>query len=57
MVSKLTVPTLLSQFKFEFKDGVNAETEPYMHNNMSSSGLLDFKALISDRPQSYSLKA
>ena len=50
MVSKLTVPTLLSQFKFEFKDGVNPETEPYMHNNMSGNKILEFKALISDRP-------
>ena len=57
MVSKLTVPTLLSQFKFEFKDDVNPETVPYMHNNMSASKILEFKALISVRPQSYSLKA
>ena len=34
VISKLTVPTLLSHFNFEFKDGVDRENIPYMHNNM-----------------------
>ena len=34
VVSKLTVPTLLSHFNFEFKEGIDREKIPYMHNNM-----------------------
>jgi len=56
VVSKLTVPTLLSHFNFEFKNGVDRETVPYMHNNMVAQWMPEFKALISDRPRSYSLK-
>ena len=56
VVSKLTVPTLLSLFEFEFKDGVDPETVPYMHNNMVAQWIPPFSCLITERTQSYSLK-
>ena len=37
VISKLTVPTLLSKFKFDFVEGVEKETAQYMHNNMIAS--------------------
>ena len=36
VVSKLTLPTLLSHFNFEFEDGVDRQTIPYIHNNVTS---------------------
>lgn len=56
MVSKLTVPTLLSHVDFEFEAGVDRESVPYMHNNMVARWMPEFKALITARKQSYSLR-
>ena len=56
VVSKLTVPTLLSHLKFEFKDGVDRQTVPYMHNNMIASWMPEFKCLVTERPMNYKLK-
>lgn len=53
VVSKLTVPTLLSHFKFEFKEDVDRERIPHMHNNMITTWIPEFKALISDRNITY----
>ena len=35
VVSKLTLPTLLSHFEFEFIEGIDKETVQFMHNNMT----------------------
>lgn len=56
VVSKLTLPTLLSHFEFEFKDGVDKETVPFMHNNMTARWTPEFKANITQRKRSYHLK-
>ena len=56
VVSKLTVPTLLSNFKIEFVDEVDRESVPYMHNNMVASRMPQFKALISQRQSAFSVK-
>jgi len=34
VISKLTVPTLLSRFTFAFKERVDRESMPYLHNHM-----------------------
>ena len=34
VVSKLTIPTLLSKFEFAFSDGIDREQVPFLHNNM-----------------------
>lgn len=37
VISKLTVPTLLSKYEFSFKEGVDKETAPYLYNNMTNT--------------------
>jgi len=49
VVSKLTVPTLLTQFKFSFLDGVERENAPYLHNNMIVQWQPAFKAKVTKR--------
>jgi len=49
VISKLTVPTLLSHLKFEFKDDVDHESVPYPHNNMITRWMPEFKCLITER--------
>lgn len=56
VVSKLTVPTLLSHVKFEFKEGVDRDSVPYMHNNMTARWIPDFKALVTERHLTYKLQ-
>ena len=56
VVSKLTVPTLLSHVKFEFTEQVDRKTIPYMHNTMVARWMPEFKAAISDRKMTYRLK-
>ena len=56
VVSKLTVPTLLSHFEFEFQEGVDRETVPFMHNNMVARWMPEFKARITSRDLVYTLK-
>ena len=36
VVSKLTLPTLLSHFKFQFEEGVDREAVPHLHNNVTA---------------------
>ena len=52
-VSKLTLPTLLTYYKFEFCDGIDHKTIPYIHNNMIVSRIPEFKAIISPRKLTY----
>ena len=55
VVSKLTVPTLLSNFAFEFKESVDREAAPEMlHNNMVAQWFPEFKALITKRKNPFS---
>ena len=49
VIGKLTVPTLLSNFRLEFKQGVDRETVPFLHNNMVASRIPSFEALITDK--------
>ena len=49
VVSKLTLPTLLSHFVFEFKEGVDRESVPFIHNNMTARWEPEFKARITER--------
>jgi len=53
MVSKLTLPTLLMHFKFDFCEGVDRETIPFMHNNVTCRRMAEFKALVSRRTLTY----
>ena len=53
VISKLTVPTLLSRFKFEFKDGVDREKIPFLHNNMIMSFWPEFSAKVTHRNLEY----
>lgn len=52
VVSKLTVPTLLAHFEFDFLEGVDRESIPFMHNNMTARFMPTFKARITNRDQS-----
>ena len=56
MVSKLTVPTLLSKFKFAFEEGVDREAAPYLHNHMIVTRPLPFSAKVSHRGLTYSVE-
>ena len=56
IVSKLTLPTLLSHYEFAFLEGVDKDTVPFMHNNMTASRMPEFKARITERERSYALK-
>ena len=56
IVSKLTVPTLLSHLKFEFQEDVNRETVPYMNNNIVARWMPPFTALVTERERAYKLK-
>ena len=49
VVSKLTVPTLLSKYRFEFLEGVARETVPHPWNNMIMTKPPKFEALVSRR--------
>ena len=53
VVSKLTVPTLLSHFVFEFPEGVDRESAQYMHNNMLARWMPEFHACITERNIQY----
>ena len=53
VVSKLTVPTLLSRFEFAFEDGVDREKIPFLNNNMIMTHWPEFKAKISPRKLDY----
>ena len=55
VVSKLTVPTLLTKFKFEFKDGVKREEASHMWNNMTMQWAPDFTAKVSKRNIKFSV--
>ena len=55
VVSKLTLPTLLSHFEFDFQEGVDKETVQFPHNNMTARRMPEFKARITPRKRSYSL--
>ena len=57
IVSKLTLPTLLSNYKFEFCEGVDRETVPFLHNNVTCRRMAEFKARVSKRNITYSLKS
>jgi cytochrome P450 len=52
-VSKLTLPTLLTKFKFEFLEGVNPETFEYPHNNMTSKSIPDIRVRISKQDHEF----
>ena len=56
MVSKLTLPTILSHYEFEFCDGIDRESIPFFHNNMTASRMLEFKARITPRKLTYTVK-
>ena len=56
VVSKLTVPTLLSNFVFDFAEGVDRENIPHMHNNMVATKAPVFKARIKKRDLTYTVK-
>jgi len=56
VVSKLTLPTLLTYYEFDFCEGVNRHTVPFIHNNMTARRMPEFKARISRRNQAYSVK-
>ena len=49
MVSKLTLPTILSHYEFSFKEGVDRETIPFLSNNMTVTRIPEFKARIKPR--------
>ena len=55
-VSKLTLPTILSQYEFEFLEGVDKETVPFIHNNQTARHMPEFKARITKRDLSYTIK-
>ena len=57
VVSKMTLPTLLSHFVFEFGKDVDPQTIPYMHNNMVARRMPEFKAYITERKKEYYIKA
>ena len=52
-VSKLSIPTLLTKFKFELEDGINPETYDYPHNNIISTSPPDIKVQISRQPHTF----
>ena len=56
VVSKLTVPTLLSNFVFDFAEGVDRENIPHMHNNMIATKAPEFKARIKKRDLTYTVE-
>ena len=56
IISKLTLPTLLSHFEFDFLEGVDKDTVPFMHNNMTATFTPEFKARITERKMTYRLK-
>ena len=49
VVSKLSIPTLVSHLVFEFKDDVDRDSVPFMHNNMIARRMPEFKCLVSKR--------
>lgn len=49
VVSKLSVPSLVSHLNFEFKDGVDKKSVPHMHNNMIARRMPEFKCIITER--------
>jgi cytochrome P450 len=53
VVSKLTVPTLLTKFKFDFQDGVDREKAAHMWNNMTMQRVPKFTAKVTKREVSY----
>ena len=53
VVSKLTVPTLLSRYHFAFEEGVDREKIPFLHNNMIMSFWPEFKAKVTERNLKY----
>mmetsp|Transcript_47972 Transcript_47972/g.63507 ORF Transcript_47972/g.63507 Transcript_47972/m.63507 type:complete len:151 (-) Transcript_47972:112-564(-) len=53
VVSKLTLPTLLSKFEFEFLEGVDRDSVPFIHNNMTARFMPEFKARITKRKLTY----
>ena len=55
-VSKLTIPTLISLFKFEFLNGVNPDEFEYLHNNLAVAFMPKLDVLISDRNLKYIVK-
>ena len=55
-VSKLTVPVLISNFQFEFTEGIKAENFEYPHNNLSNQETPDIKVRITDLNPVYYLK-
>ena len=56
ILSKLTLPTLLSHYEFEFCEGVDKDSVQFMHNNMTARFMPEFKARITPRNLTYSLK-
>ena len=55
VISKLTVPTLLSRFTFAFKEGVDRESMPYLHNHMITTKPPEFTAKVSHRNLTYTV--
>lgn len=55
-MSKLTVPTLLSKFKFDFTDGVSREDAKYLWNNMVATRAPEFSAKVSRRNLVYTVQ-
>ena len=56
MLSKLTLPSLLSHYEFEFCEGVDKESIAFPHNNMTARFMIEFKARISPRYFTYQIK-
>lgn len=55
-VSKLVVPALLTNFKFELPEGVNRDEYVYPHNNLIAIWQPKINVRISDRNLTYTVK-
>jgi len=56
VVSKLTVPTLLSNYEFSYKEGVDKKTAPYLWNNMTRAFAPVFTCNFKRRNLTYKAK-
>jgi len=57
VISKITVPTLLAKFKFEFEEGVDPDKYEMPHNNMTCSFAPTLKVRISKEPHVFTYES